>query len=231
MNRKMQLLGVWSGAAFFLFLLIGWVGFARWFPPLRPSADASQIADIFRADAVRIRIGMIFLMFGSGFYLPWTVLLSILIKQIEKPSIFLSWTQLIAGVMSALTIFIPSYLWVVAAFRPERNPEITQIIADIAWLMFVTGVVPFLLQLLTLAAAIFMDKRQSPAFPRWMAYFLVWVSISFLPTPLAFFMKTGPFAWNGLLSWWVPLTLFFIWLSVVIPLARQAVLRGAGEQS
>jgi hypothetical protein len=227
----MQLLGVWSGAAFFLFLLIGWVGFARWFPPIRPSADALQIADIFRSDSVSIRIGMIFLMFASGFYLPWTVLVSMLIKQIEKPSNFLSWTQLIAGVMGALTIFIPAYLWVVAAFRPERNPEITQIIADIAWLMFVTGVVPFILQLLALAAAIFMDKRPVPAFPRWLAYLQIWVSISFPPTLLAFFMKTGPFAWNGLLSWWIPLTLFFIWFAAAIPLARKAVLRGAGEPS
>ena len=55
---------------------------------------------------------------------------------------------------------------------------------------------------------IFADKRPDPVYPRWVAYFLVWCAIGFLPaTGLAFFYD-GPFAWNGLLSFWLAATLF-----------------------
>ena len=48
--------------------------------------------------------------------------------------------------------------------------------------------------------------------PRWVAFLNFFVAFSFLPDPLAYFFKTGPFAWDGLLAWWVPVAAFFGWL-------------------
>src|ERR1700712_5085124 len=199
MNSKRAMYGVWSALAFFLLWFIGFVLFARWIPPIAPSAGADTIAVLFQERSVPIRIGMVLMSMGTVFYLPWTMVLAGLIKEIEGRSYFLSGTQLAAGVMSAMTFFLPAFLWTTAAFRPERNPEITQALVDLGWLFFITPIAPFILQYVVLAVAILADKRAQPAFPRWAAYLQVFVSVSFMPALLAFFMKSGPFAWNGLL--------------------------------
>jgi hypothetical protein len=224
MNPKLRILGVWSAAAFFLLWLIGFVFFAQWIPPIPPSATATQVADLFQARSVPIRVGMVLMSFGAVFYLPWTMVLSQLIKEIEGRSYFLAGTQLAAGVVSTMTLFLPAFLWATAAFRPQRNPEITQALVDLGWLFFITPIAPFILQYAILAIVIFGDKRPQPAYPRWAAYLQLWVSLSFMPAIIAFFVKTGPFAWNGLLVWWIPFATFTGWFVIMIALTRRAVL-------
>lgn len=231
MNPKIRILGVWSAAAFFLMWLIGFVFFAQWIPPLAPSANANEVATLFADRSVPIRVGMVLMSFGTAFYLPWTMVLASLIKDIEGKSFFLSGTQLAAGVLSSVTFFVPAFLWTAAAFRPERSPEITQALVDLGWLLFITPIAPFILQYAVLAVAIFADKRPQPAYPRWAAYLQVWVSISFLPAFFAMFLKTGPFAWNGLLVWWIPFATFTAWFAIMIVLTRRAVLRDEPAQS
>ncbi|MBB3606142.1 hypothetical protein FHT40_005831 [Mycolicibacterium sp. BK556] len=223
MNPSLRILGVWSAAAFFLLWLVGFVFFAQWIPPIPPSNSAGEIADLFTARSVPIRIGMVLMTIGTVFYLPWTVVLSDLIKEIEGKSFFLAGTQLTAGVVSAMTFFLPAFVWTTAAFRPNRSPEITQALVDLGWLFFITPIAPFILQYVTLAIAIFRDRRPRPAFPRWAAYLQLWVSISFLPALGAMFLKTGPFAWNGLLVWWIPFAMFTGWFVSMIALTWRAV--------
>jgi hypothetical protein len=53
----------------------------------------------------------------------------------------------------------------------------------------------------------------------------------FLPDQLLFFFKTGPFAWNGLFAFWVPLSVFGGWFFMVSYLIRRDVLRQSGTIS
>ncbi len=215
--------GVWSAVAFFLLWLVGFVFFAQWIPPIPPTDDAGQIAELFAGRTGPILVGMVLMIVGAAFYLPWTAVLASLIKEVEGPDGYLSKTQLAAGVMSAMTFLLPAMAWTTAAFRPQRNPEITQALVDFGWLLFITPIAPFILQYLTLAVAIFADKRARPAFPRWSGYLQIWVSIIFLPAFGAYFLKTGPLAWNGLFVWWIPFVAFTAWFVVMVLQARTAV--------
>jgi hypothetical protein len=234
MTVNSRLVGVWSALAFFLFWAVGYMVFAQWVPPISPSLTAPQVAALFQERSVPIRVGMVLMSLGAVFYLPWTVTLSSLIHEIEGKSFFWAATQLAAGIVSMLTFFLPAFVWAAAAFRPERSPEITQALSDLGWLLFITPIAPFMMQYIILGIAILSDKRPRPAFPRWAAYLQFWVSLSFVPAVIAFFAKTGPFAWNGLLVWWIPLTMFTAYFVVMITLARRAVLLPAvsvGEQA
>lgn len=224
MTVNSRLLGVWSAAAFFVLWAVGYGAFAQWIPPLSPSLTAVEVAQLFHDRSVPIRVGMVFMTLGAVFYLPWTVTLSSLVKDIEGKTFFWAATQLAAGIVSMLTFLLPGFVWATAAFRPERNPEITQTLSDLGWLLFITPIAPFMMQYIILGAAILSDKRSQPAFPRWAAYLQFWVSLSFIPAVIAFFAKSGPFAWNGLLVWWIPLTAFTGWFVLMIMLARRAVL-------
>jgi hypothetical protein len=119
---------------------------------------------------------------------------------------------------------LPSYAWAAAAFRPDRNPEITQALSDFGWLLFITPIAPFILQYVIIAIAVFLDKRPTPLFPRWVAYLQIWIAVLFLPAFLAYFMKSGPFAWNGVFVWWIPFAVFTFWFVAMIVYARKAVL-------
>jgi hypothetical protein len=224
MTVNSRLIGVWSAAAFFLVWAVGYMGFAQWVPPLSPSLTAQQVAQLFHERSVPIRVGMVLMSLGAVLYLPWTVTLCSLIKEIEGRSFFWAATQLAAGIVSMLTFMLPAFAWAAAAFRPERNPEITQTLSDLGWLLFITPIAPFMMQYIILGIAILKDSRARPAFPRWAAYLQFWVSLSFVPAVIAFFAKSGPFAWNGLLVWWIPLTSFTGWFVLMIVLARRAVL-------
>lgn len=221
---KIRLLGVWCSLGFITIWGTAFLLFANWIPPISPSLNADEIAKIFQDDSVRIRVAMAIMACGSVLYLPWTITLAELMQEIEKKSFILTGTQIAGGIVSQLTFFIPTYLWATAAFRPERSPEITQALVDQAWLLFITPIAPFIIQYIAFATAIFMDDKPNPTFPRWLAYLQIWVSLSFLPGLLAYFFKSGPFAWNGFFVWWIPLTLFLIWFVAMFIECRKAVL-------
>ena len=227
MNQRIRMLGVWSGILYFLLWGTGLVTFVNGVSPMSGSLDAQTVAAFYQERTVPILVGVVIMTVTATFYLPWTLLLSDLMKAVEAPGYLLSQAQIIGGALSFLTFWIPPYFWGAAAYRPLRNIELTQALNDIGWLIFITGIGPFILQYVSLAVMIFIDKRENPPFPRWAGYLQIWISLSFIPAVMPFFMKTGPFSMNGLFVWWIPLTLFIAWFVMMITLARKAVLRSA----
>jgi hypothetical protein len=161
------------------------------------------------------------------FYVPFTAVVAQQIARIEGGIGVLTISQVMGGVGNVFLTFYPAIWWVVASFRPERAVELTQLINDAAWLQFVGGLTPFLPILVTIAIASLADDSEHPAFPRWCGYFNLWAFVLFLPTQLIFFFKTGPFAWNGILAFWIPLTVFTLWFIVMFTVLRKAILRQA----
>ncbi|MET0983808.1 MAG: hypothetical protein ABW034_00230 [Steroidobacteraceae bacterium] len=70
-----------------------------------------------------------------------------------------------------------------------------------------------------------------PIFPRWFGWFNIWIVIIYLPGSFIALFKRGPFAWNGLLAWWIPLTLFVIWMVATTYLLLKAIERQEREAS
>jgi len=217
-NSKAQIAGGWCGVAFLALWLIGFALIAHWVPPVSPASSAVEVAAIYVDRSIAIRIAMALMGIGSIFYIPFTIALADFIKKIEGDSIILSFTQLAGGIVGQITFFIPAFIWAAASFRADRDPEVILAMADVAWITFMTAWPPFVLQFASLAAAIFMDKRADPYFPRWSGYFQVLISVTFLPATLALFFKTGPFAWDGFFIFWLPLVVFLAWFLVMLPL-------------
>ena len=82
----------------------------------------------------------------------------------------------------------------------------------------------YLPTLFTITIAAFIDKSDRPAFPRWFGYMCFLVFMGQAPGQLLFFFKTGPFAWNGLFAFYVPMVVFFVWFVVAFYLLRKATL-------
>jgi hypothetical protein len=84
------------------------------------------------------------------------------------------------------------------------------------------------LQLLVLGLAILLDQRPDPVFARWGAFNII-AGLLFLPNAFAVVYKTGPFAWDGVLAFWLKLALFAVYLAVMFFLVHAAIQRQQQE--
>jgi len=211
----------WSGFVYIAFLMVGIWPLAGFFPSQPPSWDAAQITRIYHDNTVGIRIGMVLVLVGSMFYVPWTAMLAKLIAAVEgKPGI-LTFSQIIAGCTNVLLTAYPAGWWLTASFRSDRDPQIVQLLNDIAWLLFITPIAPFMIQNVAIGVAILNDARQT--LPRWVGYVNLWVAFLFIPDPLAFFFHSGPFAWRGIFIFWLALAAYTVFLVVMGVTLRQAI--------
>jgi hypothetical protein len=105
--------------------------------------------------------------------------------------------------------------WLLGSFRPERAPELTQMLNDLAWLTF-TILVPYLIaQCVLLALAIYWDGQERPVFKPWVAHFNLLIAAALAPAAFTALASTGPLAWDGVLSFWVKNVAVAVWIVVM----------------
>lgn len=224
-KSRLHMLGAWCGVGYVAAVVIGWIAVAGFFPLHQPASGAAEISAIFVADANRIRAGMIIVMFAALIMIPFAALISQLLARVEGGPGLLTYTALLGGAGTMVLTFYPAIWWLVAAFRPERAADIIHLMNDMAWLQFIGGVSMYDALPLAIAAAAFCDTSKHPIFPRWVGWYNLWVILMILPDMLLFFFHEGPFAWNGLFGFWVPLAGFGSWWLVMFYVLRRAVLR------
>jgi uncharacterized membrane protein len=113
--------------------------------------------------------------------------------------------------------------WQVATFRPERDIAFIALLNDLAWICFIGIVSTTVVQVFVTGVVMLQDHRPTPTFPRWMGYFTIWAAIVFSPGALCVFFKSGPFAWNGLFAWWLPLGVFAAWIGVLFVMLLRVI--------
>jgi hypothetical protein len=219
--------GAWCGPLYGLFALIGWWLLAGYWPLHTPTDSPEKIAGFYSSDNVlSLRVGLIVMMWAAVLLLFFTSTTSSYISKIEGRSGTLTFGMLLGGFASAMLTFYPCLWWLTAAFRGDSRPQdITFLLNDVGWLQLVGGVSLVITMYSSVAIAALIDKRPQPTFPRWSGFFSLWVLVLFFPGQLLFLFKTGPFAWNGLLAFWVPGTLFFGWFVVIGILLLKAINR------
>lgn len=194
--------------------------------PLGASSTTQQVVD-FYADNTRVIAGLVIFQLGICLVLPLIALIGYHMLRMEGRYPLLALVQLVSGAVTGALLLMPMMLMTVAAFRPDRNPELTVTLNDIAWLVFLTPIAPFIIQNLAIGIAILRDENT--VIPRWAAYMNFWIAASFLPDPLAYFFHHGPFAWNGLLVFWLALTTYTVFLVGMGLVLRSAALRPTAE--
>jgi hypothetical protein len=117
-----------------------------------------------------------------------------------------------------------------ASFRPDRDPAVTQGLNDAAWIPFLGTFMLAVFQLAAIAYAVFHDRSDRPVYPRWIGYFNIWVALGFPLAALNVFFKTGPFAWPGLFTFWVPATVYFTWFLVMAVYTLRAITAETAEE-
>ncbi|OAA27884.1 hypothetical protein UG55_1007212 [Frankia sp. EI5c] len=205
-------------AAFFLF-----PGFL---PPMSPSATPAEIADFYRENTARIRYSMIVFNWFCVALIPVLMLVVERMRGMAHRTPVLRYCMIGCAGAAPIAFLTASIFWLLAAFRPDRAPELTQLYNDLAWITFTCGV-PFLVaQSLFLAVAIHLDQQEKPVFRRWVAVFNLLIAIALLPAGFAGLAHSGVFAWDGFLSFWVRNAAIALWIIVMGVVLGRTLPRG-----
>lgn len=200
--------------------LTGWL-IAGMLPlPMGPGESTADIVAFFVDDANRVRAGFVISSIGVVLMLPMLALISLHLFRMDRENPLLAFLQLVTAAATMVINMFPQLIFAIAAFRTDRDPGDIMLLNDLAWLMLFTGIAPFMVQNVAIGVAILRDKTAT--FPRWVAWLNFFVAFSFIPDVLAFFFKTGPFAWNGIFVFWLALTTYTVFLFVMAWACRRA---------
>jgi hypothetical protein len=212
MEARVQRVLVWSGPAMLLLWIAAFVFIAGFFPPSSPSATADQIVDLYADHTGMIKLGMVISMAASALLVPWAVAISGQLKRIDGARA-LADVQMVSCALLSLEFITPIGVWMAASFRFDgRSPDVTVAMHDLGWILFMTVIWSLEIQLIAIAWAILLDRRATPVLPRALGYLSLWVSLLIIPAGLVLYFKDGPFAWNGVIGLYIPLTAFVIWV-------------------
>jgi len=224
MNLRLLNICALGGPAAVVVTLIGWL-IAGMLPlPEGPSLSTAEVVSFFTDESNRVMAGFVIASIGVVLAAPMFALISVHMLRVEGRIPVLAFTQLIVAAVTVIINMFPQMLFAIAAFRADRNADDIVLLNDIAWLLLFTGITPFIVQNVVVGLAVLRDT--SGIFPRWLGFLNFWVAVSFLPDVLAFFFKTGPFAWNGILVFWLALTtycIFLVAMSVVMIRANKTL--------
>lgn len=211
-------------SAFFLF-----PGFAH---PMSPTMSAQQVADFYRdpGNLTRIRYSMIMFNWFGICLIPVVMLLVIQMRKMAHRTPIYSYCMLACAAGGPAIFLCANLFWLLAAFRPDRPAELTQLFNDLAWVTFTVQVPYLIMQSLLLALAIYTDHQPRPVFSTWVAHFNVVIAIALAPATFTGLALTGAMAWNGLFPFWVKNIAIAVWIVVMgVVIGRQVYQRRAEE--
>jgi hypothetical protein len=215
--------GVWCGPAFLVLYLVFFWGVAGFVPPPGPSHSAAWVGDFFDENRTAIRVGQVGGLIASTLLLPFFAVISLEIARVEQRAPLLAMVQFAGAILLIVFFAMCSMLWIAATFRPELGDVSVRMLNDLSWLIFVMVFPAYVLQMLCMAIAGFIDRSPTPTWPRWAAYANLWVGLAGSGGGIAVFFKHGAFAWNGLIGFYVPITVFVGWLVMTTVLLLKSI--------
>ena len=213
-----------------LLYAVGMFGIAGFLPPPSPGLSQLEVAGFYRDNHTSIITGLTMAFVGVGFMLPLCIVGSVFLAEVEEGFPYFAVMQGLCAVVTVLFTAFPHFVWMAAAFRVDRSPEHIALLHDLGWIMWATPSWGFAFQLICVAVCGLKDKRDKPFIPRWMSYLALWVAVGVMPTPLVpFFTDAGPFAWNGLFSFWVAFFSPIAWIIIVCVLIFNNIRYGQAD--
>ncbi len=219
----------WILPVFYCVYGVMFVPLARLMPPPAPGNSVEQIAAFFDAHGPGIRIGFGMAMIVTGFV---GVTNGLIVFEIKRMSVHpvLAYAYLASLAVGAVPgSLFASITFLTAVFRPDRDPQLVGLLYDVALLSFVGSLGCFTTSYLVFAVAVLLDTNN--VFPNWMAYVAVWQIVTEVMAAPVFVFRSGPFAWNGAISFWMGVLIFVVWQAWLIVLVGLAIRRQPpGEQ-
>jgi hypothetical protein len=223
----------WAGPVFLFVFVVFWGFFGGNIPPIPANHAATDLANHYRNNANLIRIGMGLAMTFVVLYMVWGLSIAKVIERgIERgtDNNVLSTLALWGAGLTVVPLMIGSAFWLTGSYRPKAlDPSILQLFYDMPWLLINLAYAVTTMQMIAMGVAFLRDKRERPLFPRWLSWMGIWVGVSFALELFLPYFKTGPFARQGLVNFWIEFFLWFFWIVFVTVGILKAITRLEAE--
>ena len=230
-NIRTQLISLWTVLTFGLVLVIAFLAFPGFFPPMSPAMSAEQVAAFYTENRGMIWFSMITFNICGIMLLPLFMVIVVQMKRMATQSHVFAYCYLTAAVSGATLFALADIFFLVAAFRPDRNPELVMLLNDMAWIVFIAPVGALVAMNLILAAAIHFDAgAPSPVFPRWVGHYSLATAVAMAPAVGAAIFTSGPLAWDGAVSFWLRNGSFALFVLVMFFVLRNVLRRQAVDE-
>ena len=135
-----------------------------------------------------------------------------------------------AGAMTGAIVgcLFPMFCFGLGAFRAGYDPEILAMLYDFGYLSFIGCMGCFFLNWSCLGLAILLDENNT--LPKWLGYYTVWQSVSELLIAPVWIAHSGPFAWNGVMSFWLAMAIYVPWQFTVYVCVYRAIRSQPGHE-
>ena len=213
-NLFNQKLSVWSGVAWGVLFFVALIMCGQ-FPPPTPLWTGQELLDDIHARAFLAKASVPIGILAAGLAIPFNALIAGLIARIETRDggmPLLAIASFGGGMGNIMFFFMVFFPWAGIFYRPDTDPAVAIVINDIVWSIIVMGFSAPALQMVCIAIAGLQDKSTDPVFPRWYCFFMLWIAIGTSTGCLAIFFFEGPFARDGLISFWIPAGAFCVWM-------------------
>ena len=213
---------VWSGLALVAATAVGFAWLMKLVLPPSPEDSAEQTLAWVSQNQTSILIGAALVTFFWAFWVTWCAPLIVYLRRMERVPVLTFAAIANAGAGGAIITMI-AVSWTVMAFRAE-NALVVQAFHDLGWFLFLYTWPGFAIFMWILAVGILRDSSGGQTLPRWVAYYNLYAGLGMLPASFMGLFKSGPFAWDGALTFWVVVIDFFAWMVVmsVVTLRRIA---------
>jgi hypothetical protein len=223
-NPKRELWFAWWTTVIFyqLFFLVFFV-LTRVQPPPNPAWDAPRVVQWFHDNHDGLLVGFAIMFVITGMTAPTNALIAYSMRRMSVSRAF-GYSYLVLYSLSAIPgMLLMCIVLTVGAMRPDRDPELISWLYDFAFLSFVGTMGVFLIGSLVWMLAILLDKNR--VFPKWFGYLNLCNALTEVVVSPAWMFKTGVFAWNGLIAWWIDMVVFGLYTGVFIMLLRKMIQR------
>jgi hypothetical protein len=229
MNLADQRICLWLVPAFGALLLCAFCLSPGFIPPSSPTLTAEEVANFYRHNVGQIRASMLIFNVCGIMFIPFFMVIVVQMQRMANPSRAFAYSYLSAAASGATMFALADLAWLIAAFRPERDPQLLLLLNDLAWMAFITPVGFIIAQNFSLALGIYMDAQSKPIFPRWVGHFNIASALLMTPGAFALMFLKGPLAWDGILAFWLRVGTYGLYVAVMFFVVRAALARQALE--
>jgi hypothetical protein len=207
--------------------------FPGFLPPMSPATSAEEVAGFYRdpANLPRIRYSMILFNWFCVGLVPLLMLIASQIRRMAHRTPIFAYSIIACAAYAPTTFMMSSLFWLLAAFRPERDPQLILLFNDLAWVSSAPQAGCLIASCVLLALAIFLDRQPRPVFPRWVAHFNLGIAVLLVPACFVALAMEGPLAWDGVLGFWARNLAIGLWIAVMASVLGRVIHRRRSEEA
>lgn len=120
-NIRTQLVALWTTPVVAVILVVAFVAFPGFLPPMSPSMSAGEVAAFYADNTAMIRFSMITYNLCAIMLLPFFMVIVVQMKRMAAQSHALAYCYLTAVVSGATIFALANIFYLVAAYRPDRS--------------------------------------------------------------------------------------------------------------